>query len=189
MNKAFIIFVMGTASACSREPPAQSSQDVKLPAEHSPVATPSLGLAAPMERALSQYAPGFVRFAPREYAANAGTHTVSRAEADFNGDSLPDVALYGHDETREILFVLLSVSDSVYRVYPISETRLEPFPNGVSISIGVRPAGPLQLPELLYEADTPKSLKYPALEVTFGQEASEMFYWNGSRLVKQLTGD
>lgn len=140
-----------------------------------------------MKRALDLYAPGFGRFAPSEYAAN--TDTVSRVGADFNGDSIPDVALYGHDKTRELLLVLLSASDTVYRVFPLIENRLEPFPNGVSVGLGVRPAGRFDIPELLREPETPKFLKYPAIELSFGQEAGVLHYWNGTKFVEVITGD
>lgn len=77
----------------------------------------------------------------------------------------------------------------MYRVSPLIENRLEPFPNGVSIGLGVHPSGPLDLPELLRGSDTPKLLKYPAIELTLGREAGELHYWNGTKFVKVVTGD
>lgn len=144
-------------------------------------------LTPPMANALNAYAARFVRFGAGEYAPNMDTTTL--VESDFNGDARRDVALYGHDATRELLIVLLSQADSLYRVYPVRESRLEPFPSGVTLSLGVRPAGPLDLPGTLREANTPRSLNYPALEVSFGHEASAIYYWDGSRFVKVVTGD
>lgn len=57
------------------------------------------------------------------------------------------------------------------------------------MSLGVQPAGALVLPGLLREANTPTSLKYPALEVTFGHQASVIYYWDGLRFTKVVTGD
>ena len=142
-----------------------------------------------MQSALAKYAAGFALFAPREYAANQGSDTISRVNADFNGDGSEDAAVYGHDATRELLLILLSDSTGAYKVYPLSENKLEPFPNGVGISLRVHPPGPLEIPETLREANTPRSLKYAALDVGFGQEAGEMYYWDGSKFVKVVTGD
>jgi hypothetical protein len=174
--------------SCGPEPKGVSSQTataaavrVQAPSDH------LAGLSAPMTRALNQYAPGFVQFRGPEYAPH--NDTISRVDADFNGDKLPDVAVYGHDKRKEALLVVLSVSDSVYRVYPLFENSLEPFPNGVSISLRLLPAGRLKLPELLRDSLTPTELRYPAIEVGFGQEGSEMYYWNGARFVKAVTGD
>ncbi|MGI8402006.1 MAG: hypothetical protein ACR2NS_10465 [Gemmatimonadaceae bacterium] len=174
--------------SCAPEPRTESSQTattapvrVHAPSDDLP------GISAPMARALNQYAPGFVRFRGSEYAPH--NDTISRVDADFNGDNLPDVAVYGHDKRKEALLVVLSVADSLYRVYPLFENSLEPFPNGVSISLRLLPAGRLKLPELLQDSLTPAELRYPAVEVGFGQEGNEMYYWNGARFVKVLTGD
>src|SRR5258706_6823232 len=145
------------------------------------------GPTPPMAKALNGYATHFVQFGADEYAPNMDTTT--RVESDFNGDARRDVALYGHDTTRELLIVLLSKADTLYRVYPVRESRLEPFPSGVTLSLGVQPAGQLKLPGMLREVNTPRSLKYPALEVNFGHEASAIYYWDGTRFVKVVTGD
>ncbi|SRR6266403_5593239 len=174
--------------ACGREPSTESSKSATTTPVHSrPARDQVAGLSGPMARALDQYAPGFVQFRASEYAAH--NDTVSRVDADFNGDKLPDVVLYGHDKARESLLVLLSVSDSLYRVYPLFENALEPFPNGVSISLRLIAAGRLEIPELLRDSITPKALRYPAVEVGFGQEGSEMYFWNGARFVKIVSGD
>ena len=173
---------------------ARSEEGSDQIAQTSASTTPSVAVAQqpesltpPMAKALNGYATHFVQFGANEYAANMDTTT--RVESDFNGDALRDVALYGHDTTRELLIVLLSQADTLYRVYPISESRLEPFPSGVTVSLAVHPAGPLQLPGMLREADTPRNLRYPALEVNFGHEGSAIYYWNGTQSVKVATGD
>jgi hypothetical protein len=97
-----------------------------------------------MARALDSYAPGFQRFAASEYAPRVDT--TYRADGDFNGDSIPDVALYGHDKNRELLVVLLSAPDSSYRVVPIEDRKLEPFQSGVYIYMNTEPPGPLEIP-------------------------------------------
>jgi hypothetical protein len=67
--------------------------------------------------------------------------------------------------------------------------RWEKQPNGVGVSLAVYPLGPFEVPGLLRTDSTPTKLKYPALELKFGQEGSEMHYWNGSRFIKIVTGD
>lgn len=148
------------------------------------------GLNPPMQRALEEYAPGFRRFTASEYAP--GVDTTYRAEGDFNGDRMEDVALYGRDETRELLLVLLSASNQTYRVIPLQERPFSPFPNGAYISLGTHPAGPLQLPaglkELLDPAP-PERIEYAGISVGYGNEAGEVYYWNGTRFVQVQTGD
>lgn len=177
---------VGLLFACTRGS-ERSDQPASSTAATPTVAPRADSLTAPMAKALNEFATNFVQFGAGEYAANMNTTT--RVETDFNGDASPDLALYGHDSTRELLLILLSQGDSLYRVYPIRESRLEPFPTGVSMSLGVQPAGALVLPGLLREANTPKSLKYPALEVNFGHEASVIYYWDGVRFTKVVTGD
>ena len=177
---------VGLLFACTRGS-ERSDQPASSTAATPTVAPRADSLTAPMAKALNEFATNFVQFGAGEYAPNMNTTT--RVESDFNGDASPDLALYGHDSTRELLLILLSQGDSVYRVYPIRESRIEPFPTGVLMSLGVQPAGALVLPGLLREANTPTSLKYPALEVTFGHQASVIYYWDGLRFTKVVTGD
>jgi hypothetical protein len=147
-------------------------------------------LTPAMQRALNTYAPGFHRFAASEYAR--GVDTTYRADGDFNGDGIRDVALYGHDDARELLLVLLSGLDSVYRVIPLQERALTRFQNGVYIYLKTRPPGPLELPEelkKLLDPKPPERLAYAAIDVAYGNEAGELYYWNGQRFVKVATGD
>ena len=144
-------------------------------------------LSVPMRRALDAYAPTFRRFAASEYAERQDT--TYRADGDFNGDGIGDVALYGRDNTRELLIVLLSGSDSVYRVVPIEDRLLMAFQNGVYISLSTQPPGPLDIDPMLKEPDTPKRLERPGINVFYGQEASELYYWKGDHFAKVATGD
>ena len=143
-----------------------------------------------MARALDGYAPGFQRFAASEYAPRVDT--TYRADGDFNGDSIPDVALYGHDKSRELLLVLMSAPDSSYRVVPILEAKLEPFQSGVYIYINTAPPGPIDIPpefRKTLEPRPPERLPYSAINVIYGNEAGELYYWNGKEFAKVLTGD
>jgi hypothetical protein len=144
-------------------------------------------LPVPMRRALDAYAPGFRRFAASEYAERQDT--TYRADGDFNGDGIGDVALYGHDNTRELLIVLLSQSDSVYRVVPIEDRSLIIKAHEVSIALSTQPPGPLDIPDELKERDTPSRLTNAGINVLYGQEASELYYWKGDHFAKVATGD
>jgi hypothetical protein len=143
-----------------------------------------------MRRALDDYAPGFQRFTPGEYAP--GVDTSYRADGDFNGDGVPDVALYGHDATRELLLVLLSATSRSYRVIPLQERPFSPVPNGAYTYLRTQPAGPLQIPaglrELL-EPAPPERLEHAGIAVGYGNEAGEVYYWNGRQFMKVQTGD
>jgi len=140
-----------------------------------------------MRLALDAYAPSFRRFAATEYAERQDT--TYRADGDFNGDGIDDVALYGRDSTRELLFVLLSESDSVYRVVSIEDRPLMAFEHGVYIWLRTQPPGPLEIDPMLKEADTPKRLQHPAINVFYDQQASELYYWKGDHFAKVATGD
>jgi hypothetical protein len=147
-------------------------------------------LTPAMLRALIVYTPHFQRFAASEYAQH--TDTTYRADGDFNGDAIPDLALYGHDETRELLLVLLSEADSTYRVVPISASKLEPFQNGVSIYLNTEPPGPVEIPaefKKTLEPKPPDRLAYAAINVFYDSEASVLYYWNRKEFVKVITGD
>jgi len=73
------------------------------------------GLSEAMRSALDQFAATFEPFAPEEYNPELAAYSASRqnqrlyqAKGDFNGDGLADLALNGHDKTRELLIVILS---------------------------------------------------------------------------------
>jgi hypothetical protein len=147
-------------------------------------------LVPAMARALERYAPGFQRFAATEYAPRVDT--TYRADGDFNGDNVPDVALYGHDNNRELLLVLLSAPDSAYRVVPIEDRKLEPFQSGVYVYINTEPPGPLDIPsefKKTLEPRPPERLAYAAINVLYGNEGGVLYYWNGKEFVKVITGD
>ena len=84
-----------------------------------------------MSVALDRFAPTFEPFSPTEYSPEIVRDSASwrnepphQAKGDFNGDGLQDLALNGHDKTRELLIVILSQPDSSYRVYPLKEIAL-----------------------------------------------------------------
>ena len=84
------------------------------------------GLSEAMRSALDQFAATFEPFAPEEYNPELAAYSASRqnqllyqARGDFNGDGLADLALNGHDKTRELLIVILSRPDSSYKVVPL----------------------------------------------------------------------
>jgi hypothetical protein len=141
----------------------------------------------PMRRALDAYAPSFRRFAASEYAERQDT--TYRADGDFNGDGIGDVALYGRDSTRELLIVLLSQGDTLYRVIPLDERPMMVHEHGVYLALSTQPPGPLDIPDELKEADTPKRLQHAAINVGYGQEAGELYYWKGDHFAKVATGD
>jgi hypothetical protein len=140
-----------------------------------------------MRRALDGYAPTFRRFAASEYAERQDTSY--RADGDFNGDGAPDIALYGRDSTRELLIVLLSQPDSVYRVIALEDRPLMTFQHGVYVSLSTQPPGPLDIDPMLTEAQTPKRLVHDGINVGYGQEASELYFWKVDHFVKVATGD
>jgi hypothetical protein len=203
----FHLFVTGFALACAVGDKTQADSSkavapssgtlVETSASSTPVVSSSTPpasatrvepeLSVPMRRALAAYAPSFRRFAASEYAERQDT--TYRADGDFNGDGIGDVALYGRDNTRELLVVLLSQSDSVYRVVPIEDRSLIIKAHEVSIALSTQPPGPLDIPDELKERDTPSRLTHAGINVLYGQEASELYYWKGDHFAKVATGD
>jgi hypothetical protein len=190
------LLLLCAAIACAGNDTRRTDQSADSRKAHAADSfTPSANRIEPepnraMLRALKAYAPGFQRFAASEYAQRVDT--TYRADGDFNGDGLPDLALYGHDSTRELLFVLLSRPDSNYRVIPIEDRKLEPFKNGVYVYLRTEQPGPLDIPaefKRTIEPKPPERLRYAAIGVLYGNEAGELYYWNGKQFVKILTGD
>lgn len=85
----------------------------------------NLSLTAAMQKALNEYAPGFVawkqgdyppkRIAYYPYSAVSLPYAV---KGDFNGDGIDDMALSGHDNDANITVALIS-SGTVYHAEPI----------------------------------------------------------------------
>gem|GEM_PF-5532578 len=85
----------------------------------------NLSLSAAMQKALNEYAPGFVvwkqgdyptkRIAFYPYSANSLPYAV---KCDFNGDGIDDMAVSGHDNDANIIVVLIS-SGTIYNAEPI----------------------------------------------------------------------
>jgi hypothetical protein len=143
-----------------------------------------------MQRALDEFAPGFQRFTASEYAP--GVDTTYRADGDFNGDGIPDLALYGHDASRELLLVLLSANAGSYRVIPLQERPFSRFPTGAYMYLRTHPAGPLEIPaglKGLLEPAPPERIEHAGIAVGYGNEAGEVYYWDGRQFVNVQTGD
>jgi hypothetical protein len=188
MTRWLLIFLILAGCETSDRPTTRDPNPAEQPAPGSKGV--DLTLTADMRRALDSYAPGFTTFSKHEYAA--GVENSSQAGGDFNGDGIQDVALYGHDQTRELLLVVLSDGRGRFGIVPLQERKLIPFEHGVFISLMSRPAGPLELPEELKALTDPKPpshLKYAGIDVTYGNQAGELYYWNGHQFSKVVSGD
>jgi hypothetical protein len=192
------LLLMVAAVACDSNGTRASTQLVDTnkaqttAAEGAPMAATRIEpeLTPAMLRALKGYASEFQRFAASEYAPRVDT--TYRADGDFNGDGIPDLALYGHDKTRELLLVLMSEADSSYRVFAIEDRKLEPFQHGAYVYLRTQPPGPLEIPtefKKTLEPRPPERLRYAAVNVLYGNEAGELYYWDGKQFVKVITGD
>jgi hypothetical protein len=154
-----------------------------------------------MRKALDHYAPDFGPFSLEQYSprlmeffrppgADPGD-PLNRAAGDFNGDGVPDLALYGHDQTRELTIVLLSQPDKTYRVMPLKERPLSSYKYPAQAFLLADPPGPLEIPEGLEAIDSPpppKTLPHGGVSVG-GDGSSQLFYWDGSRFASVTTGD
>jgi len=153
------------------------------------------GLSEAMRSALDQFAATFEPFAPEEYNPELAAYSASRqnqllyqAKGDFNGDGLADLALNGHDKTRELLIVILSQPDSSYKVVPLKEKARQPLYNhDVGIFLTAIGPGPLNMSN--GPLPRPDSLSYDGVVVNYGEAASEVFYWTGTQFLQFFTGD
>jgi hypothetical protein len=156
-------------------------------------------LSPSMQSALDTYSPGFQLFALSEYTPQVAEYAkppqslpLNQAAGDFNGDGVPDLALHGHDQTRELVVVLLSRGDSSYQAIPLAEFPLYHSARGNDTFIAAQPPGPLEIPEGLEGIDTPPppaTLPHGGVSLVADAQASQLFYWNGSRFVGVTTGD
>lgn len=177
-----------------------SPTDTARPIHDSASAKAPPELPASMRQALDAYAPGFASFSLDQYSPRVMQYfrpndaepgdPLNRAEGDFNGDGVSDLALYGHDQTRELTIVLLSQPDRTYRVLPLEDLPLTP-PHPARTFLRAVPAGPLEIPSGLEGIDSippPKTLAHAAVSV-IGDGSGRLYYWNGSRFVPVTTGD
>ena len=201
--KLLYSIIAGLACACTKEKQSSSAiltADSIVPVAGSISNTAAPELSAPMKRALDAYAPGFQLFTVSNFTTQVVSYSqpptnepLNRAAGDFNGDGVPDLALYGHDNSREMILVLLSVPDKTYKVFPLKEQQALPRQaHDLSVYITAAQPGPLEIPEGLTGLDTPpppKTLPHGGVNIIYDGQAGELFYWNGSRFVLVTTGD
>jgi len=195
--------IVGLACACTQEKQSSSAMlttDSTVPVIDSISSTAALELSAPMKRALDAYAPNFQLFTLSDFTTQVVSYSqpptnepLNRAAGDFNGDGVPDLALYGHDNSREMILVLLSMTDKTYKVFPLKEQQALPRQaHDLSVYLTAALPGPLEIPEGLTGLDTPpppKTLLHGGINIIYDDQAGELFYWNGSRFVLVTTGD
>jgi hypothetical protein len=128
-----------------------------------------------MQRALDILVPGFEPFSLNEYSLQVAEYSrppknelLNQASGDFNGDGIPDIALHGHDPSRELVVVLMSQSDSSYKAIPIAEWPLYHHNRGNDTFIVAALPGPLEIPEGLRGLDThppPQTLPHGGVSI------------------------
>jgi hypothetical protein len=146
-----------------------------------------------MRSALVQFAPTFEPFSPKEYTSDVLADSLGwqnsrpyEARGDFNGDGAIDVALNGHDKTRELLIVILSQPDGSYKLYALKAIARQPTYNH-DVQVYLTAAKPGRV-----EGSTgagPDSLPHGGIVVNYMPPTSEIYYWNGSDFLQFFTGD
>jgi len=198
MKKTWAVLLTIVVGGCAKQEGQQSQADsatasttVALTA--TTTKKTQLELPHAMRTALDQFAPSFEPFSPAEYSRDVVpdstswlTNTPYQAKGDFNGDGLPDLALNGHDSTRELLIVLLSQPDSTYRVYPLKDIGRQPtYNHDVILPLSAAPPGY----ELSAPPPHPERLPHGGIVVNYPPPTSAVFYWNGSSFVQFFGGD
>ena len=134
MMKRCLIAVVIIATSCrgSEPPPAvATATDTSLHVEMAD-SGPVMQLPQSMRAALEQYAPSFRPWRLEEYdervhekARPPRSLPIFATSSDINGDGHADLALYGHDDANELLFVLMS-EGSAYRAIEVRRAPLPP---------------------------------------------------------------
>jgi hypothetical protein len=154
---------------------------------------PVLDLPPAMQQALAQQAPLFVPWRWEEYAARirdayqpSAHEGVFAVIADFNGDSVPDVALDGHQGGVPSVTTVLS-SGGGFRIVGVTHGQLDP---GDSVG-GFR--------QSYLRVIAPRTPDYERLPVTgIGMpryDGAELQYpeyvafWQGERFVQYIGGE
>ena len=199
MKHILAFFFPIVVGSCARQDRVQSqstgsaSSTTAAPLTTTATKKTQLELPQAMRTALDQFAPSFEPFSPAEYSRDVVTDSASwvantpyQAKGDFNGDGLPDLALNGHDDTRELLIVLLSQPDSSYKVYPLKDIGRQPtYNHDVTLPLSAAPPGyALNAPP-----PHPERLPHGGIVVNYPPPTSAVFYWNGSSFVQFFGGD
>ena len=153
-----------------------------------------------MQQALRDYAPGLVPYSVEQYSPQMmqsfrppdvdPKDPLNQARGDFNGDGVQDLALYGHQQARDLIVVLLSQADHTYKAIPLREWKVGPEDKADAFLAAAAP-GPLDIPEGLRDVESvppPRTLPHGGIDIIY-DGAGELFYWDGTRFVPVTTGD
>jgi hypothetical protein len=154
---------------------------------------PVLELTPAMQRALREQAPLFVTWGWSEYSARirdayrpSPREGVFAVVADFNGDSIPDVALDGHEgDTPRVIAVL---SNGVqYRVVGVTYGTLD----ADDAIDGVRQTHlRIVMPGGIYERLTATAIAMPRYDARGKRMYPEyVTFWQGDRFVQYVEGE
>ena len=147
-----------------------------------------------MSAALARLASDFVIWTRYDFSdevvkkvPDTALYGLSSIRGDFNGDGRPDVAVMGRGRYKEYIAAVLSTPDGYRAQWLLPPSSLAG--RNRSTFIRLQPAGRIQIPDVYGGSPTVLTLKYAAIEVVYGREAGELYYWDKGRLKKITSAD
>ena len=161
----------------------------------------TLTLSAEILKTLAAYDPQFKVWQFRDYAKSCvGTPDYQCTEkqtpfaviGDFNGDTIPDITLMGHNATSDLTLALVS-NKKGFRVVEITKTDLSDpskelcggYGNGLWIYLAHFPPRKIKSP---YE-EKELLLRNDAFEVIYCGKAATVYYYKNGRFITYATAD
>jgi len=157
----------------------------------------TLSLPDKIKAVLNDYNPTFQVWKSEDYVEHCGQpphYDCSEQQApfavagDFNGDSLQDIVLMGHDETKDLILAVLSNNDS-YRVVEFRSSMSNELsdPQQLGLWVYLKYFGPNKINSPYEEEEL--NLTTDAVHLIYCEKASSLYYYNDGEFKSYAISD